>query len=90
MQKTLLSKLFLPFLFPQKDNVGALYGMATAYMVQKQVPKARNQLKRVSKSNWTLEVLITYLFLILIFTAIFFLIDQNETFPIKEKSIHDI
>ncbi|CAE1275558.1 TTC21B [Acanthosepion pharaonis] len=39
----------------QKDNVGALYGMATAYMVQKQVPKARNQLKRVSKSNWTLE-----------------------------------
>lgn len=39
----------------QKNNVGAMYGMATAYMVQKQVPKARNQLKPLSKINWTME-----------------------------------
>lgn len=30
--------------------------MAAAYMVLKQTPRARNQLKRVSKVNWTIQV----------------------------------
>ncbi|XP_014668422.1 PREDICTED: tetratricopeptide repeat protein 21B-like [Priapulus caudatus] len=38
-----------------RDQVGALHGMATAYMVLKQAPKARNQLKLISKKNWTFE-----------------------------------
>ena len=38
-----------------KDNVGALYGMAAAYMVLKQTPRARNQLKRVGKNTWNME-----------------------------------
>jgi hypothetical protein len=44
--------------------VGALYGMAAAYMVLKQTPRARNQLKRVGKNNWTMTVInyILYLF----------------------------
>ncbi|XP_053327438.1 tetratricopeptide repeat protein 21B [Spea bombifrons] len=36
----------------EKDHVPALLGMATAYMILKQTPKARNQLKRISKMNW--------------------------------------
>ena len=43
--------------FPQnRDHVGALYGMAAAYMVLKQTPRARNNLKRVAKNNWTIQV----------------------------------
>ncbi|CAG2246626.1 IFT139B [Mytilus edulis] len=38
----------------ERDHVGALYGMAAAYMVLKQTPRARNQLKRVGKNNWTM------------------------------------
>ena len=34
--------------------------MATAYMYLKQTPRARNQLKRVAKMNWTMEVGIYY------------------------------
>ena len=30
--------------------------MATAYMYLKQTPRARNQLKRIAKMNWTMEV----------------------------------
>lgn len=30
----------------------ALLGMATAYMILKQTPRARNQLKRIAKMNW--------------------------------------
>lgn len=30
--------------------------MAAAYMVLKQTPRARNQLKRVGKNNWTMTV----------------------------------
>lgn len=30
--------------------------MATAYMILKQTPKARNQLKRVAKMDWYAEV----------------------------------
>lgn len=36
----------------QKDHVPALLGMATAYMILKQTPRARNQLKRIAKMNW--------------------------------------
>ncbi|KAH9507420.1 Tetratricopeptide repeat protein 21B [Bulinus truncatus] len=39
----------------KREHVGALYGMAAAYMVLKQLPRARNQLKRVSKSPWTIQ-----------------------------------
>ena len=42
--------------FYQRDHVGALYGMAAAYMVLKQTPRARNQLKRVAKNVWNMEV----------------------------------
>ena len=40
----------------QREHVGALYGMAAAYMVLKQTPRARNQLKRVAKASWNMEV----------------------------------
>jgi hypothetical protein len=43
--------------------VGALYGMAAAYMVLKQTPRARNQLKRVGKNNWTMTVINYMLYL---------------------------
>lgn len=38
-----------------KDSVMLIYALATGYMFAKQVPKARNQLKRVTKSNWSVE-----------------------------------
>ncbi|KAM5280322.1 tetratricopeptide repeat protein 21B [Ctenodactylus gundi] len=34
------------------DHIPALLGMATAYMILKQTPKARNQLKRIAKLTW--------------------------------------
>uniref|UniRef100_A0A668AU10 Tetratricopeptide repeat domain 21B n=1 Tax=Myripristis murdjan TaxID=586833 RepID=A0A668AU10_9TELE len=37
----------------EKDHVPALLAMATAYMILKQTPRARNQLKRIAKMNWT-------------------------------------
>ena len=40
----------------QKDFVPALLGMATAHMIMKQTPKARNQLKRISKFQWNTSV----------------------------------
>ncbi|XP_038607045.1 tetratricopeptide repeat protein 21B [Tachyglossus aculeatus] len=36
----------------EKDHIPALLGMATAFMILKQTPRARNQLKRISKMNW--------------------------------------
>ncbi|XP_003478712.1 tetratricopeptide repeat protein 21B [Cavia porcellus] len=36
----------------ENDHIPALLGMATAYMILKQTPKARNQLKRIAKMNW--------------------------------------
>ncbi|KAM9306008.1 tetratricopeptide repeat protein 21B [Gastrophryne carolinensis] len=36
----------------EKDHVPSLLAMATAYMILKQTPKARNQLKRIAKMNW--------------------------------------
>lgn len=38
----------------QKDHVPALLAMATAYMMLKQTPRARNQLKRIAKMNWSI------------------------------------
>ena len=43
-------------LYFQRDHLPSLLGMATAYMYLKQTPRARNQLKRVAKMNWTMEV----------------------------------
>lgn len=39
----------------QKDSIPALLAMAQAYMLLKQVPKARTQLKRLAKIPWTLN-----------------------------------
>ncbi|XP_051479134.1 tetratricopeptide repeat protein 21B isoform X2 [Apus apus] len=36
----------------EKDHVPALLGIATAHMILKQTPRARNQLKRISKMTW--------------------------------------
>uniref|UniRef100_A0A673CVP2 Tetratricopeptide repeat domain 21B n=1 Tax=Sphaeramia orbicularis TaxID=375764 RepID=A0A673CVP2_9TELE len=38
----------------EKDHVPGLLAMATAYMMLKQTPRARNQLKRIAKMNWTI------------------------------------
>ncbi|KAK1903312.1 Tetratricopeptide repeat protein 21B [Dissostichus eleginoides] len=38
----------------EKDHVPALLAMATAYMMLKQIPRARNQLKRIAKMNWNI------------------------------------
>ncbi|XP_070247681.1 tetratricopeptide repeat protein 21A isoform X5 [Myotis yumanensis] len=38
----------------QRDSVPALLAMAQAYMLLKQVPKARTQLKRLAKAPWSL------------------------------------
>ncbi|CAN9497793.1 unnamed protein product [Ophioblennius macclurei] len=38
----------------EKDHVPALLAMATAYMMLKLTPQARNQLKRIAKMNWSI------------------------------------
>ncbi|MEQ2286983.1 Tetratricopeptide repeat protein 21B [Ameca splendens] len=38
----------------EKNHVPALLAMATAYMMLKQTPRARNQLKRIAKMNWNI------------------------------------
>ncbi|EDS36206.1 tetratricopeptide repeat domain 21B [Culex quinquefasciatus] len=38
-----------------KEHVGAVYGMASAYVILKQSQRAKNQLKRIAKNNWTFE-----------------------------------
>ncbi|XP_048342203.1 tetratricopeptide repeat protein 21B isoform X2 [Sphaerodactylus townsendi] len=43
---------FTEIVVAEKDHVPALLGMATAHMILKQTPRARNQLKRISKMNW--------------------------------------
>ncbi|KAM7154071.1 tetratricopeptide repeat protein 21B isoform 6-T6 [Macrochelys suwanniensis] len=43
---------FTEVVVAEKDHIPALLGMATAYMILKQTPRARNQLKRISKMNW--------------------------------------
>jgi len=39
----------------QQDNPGVVYGLATAHVLLKQTQKAKNHLKRLIKSTWTLE-----------------------------------
>ncbi len=39
----------------QRNDVGLLLGIATAHMLLKQVPRARNQLKIATKIPWTPE-----------------------------------
>uniref|UniRef100_A0AAV2JXT5 Tetratricopeptide repeat protein 21B n=1 Tax=Knipowitschia caucasica TaxID=637954 RepID=A0AAV2JXT5_KNICA len=39
----------------EKEHVPALLAMATAFMMLKQTPRARTQLKRISKMNWMVE-----------------------------------
>jgi len=39
----------------KRDYVPAIVGMAVAYQLMKQTPRARNQLKRMSKMPWTAE-----------------------------------
>uniref|UniRef100_A0A8B9G865 Tetratricopeptide repeat protein 21B n=1 Tax=Amazona collaria TaxID=241587 RepID=A0A8B9G865_9PSIT len=43
---------FTEIVVAEKDHIPALLGMATAYMILKQTPRARNQLKRISKMSW--------------------------------------
>ena len=38
-----------------QDNVPVLLAMATAFSLLKQTPKARNQLKRISKMNYSVD-----------------------------------
>ena len=38
-----------------RENVGAILGIAISYQLLKQTPRARNQLKRVSKHSWNFE-----------------------------------
>lgn len=38
-----------------KEHVGAIYGIASAYVILKQTQRAKNQLKRIAKTNWTFE-----------------------------------
>ena len=47
-----LSK-FMEILSSERESVPALLGMANAYIILKQVPRARNQLKRLAKMDWT-------------------------------------
>ncbi|XP_018408984.1 PREDICTED: tetratricopeptide repeat protein 21A [Nanorana parkeri] len=39
----------------EKENVSVLLAMAQAYMILKQIPRARNQLKLLAKARWTME-----------------------------------
>lgn len=39
----------------QQDNPGVVFGVASAHLLLKQVQKAKNQLKRLIKAQWTLE-----------------------------------
>ncbi|CAL8268669.1 unnamed protein product [Lota lota] len=55
-QKTNVEKalnVFTEVANTEKDHVPALLAMATAFMVLKQPPRARNQLKRIAKMNWS-------------------------------------
>ncbi|XP_060036382.1 tetratricopeptide repeat protein 21A isoform X2 [Erinaceus europaeus] len=45
---------FIEMAQAERDSVSVLLAMAQAYMLLKQVPKARTQLKRLAKAQWTL------------------------------------
>ncbi|XP_053697755.1 tetratricopeptide repeat protein 21B-like [Sabethes cyaneus] len=38
-----------------KEQIGAVYGIASAYVILKQSQRAKNQLKRIAKNTWTFE-----------------------------------
>ncbi|XP_058826203.1 tetratricopeptide repeat protein 21B-like [Topomyia yanbarensis] len=38
-----------------KEHVGAVYGIASTYVILKQSQRAKNQLKRIARNNWTFE-----------------------------------
>ncbi|XP_038179194.1 tetratricopeptide repeat protein 21A isoform X3 [Arvicola amphibius] len=46
---------FIEMAQAEKDSIPVLLAMAQAYMLLKQVPKARTQLKRLAKVPWTLD-----------------------------------
>ncbi|XP_033124188.1 tetratricopeptide repeat protein 21B-like [Anneissia japonica] len=50
IEKALAS--FMEMATSERENIGALLGVATAYMMMKQTPRARNQLKRIVRMNW--------------------------------------
>ncbi|KAL2804032.1 tetratricopeptide repeat protein 21A isoform 2 [Daubentonia madagascariensis] len=45
---------FIEMVQAEKDSVPALLALAQAYMLLKQIPKARTQLKRLAKAPWVL------------------------------------
>ncbi|KAI9090531.1 hypothetical protein DFS34DRAFT_653976 [Phlyctochytrium arcticum] len=47
---------FAELLNQEREYVPALLGMAIGYMLSKQPPRARNQLKRILKADWTMEL----------------------------------
>jgi tetratricopeptide repeat protein 21B len=49
-----LSK-FMEMAASLKDNIAVLLGVATAHMILKQIPRARNQLKRIAKMPWNAQ-----------------------------------
>ncbi len=55
IETALQESLQLAQLEQYRDHVGVILAMSTAYMLQKQVPRARNCLKRVAKNPWTFE-----------------------------------
>lgn len=40
----------------QRDSVPVLLGVATAHVILRQVPRARNHLKRIAKTQWNPQV----------------------------------
>jgi tetratricopeptide repeat protein 21B len=38
-----------------KENIGAIYGISAAHVMLKQSQRAKNQLKRINKNEWTFE-----------------------------------
>ncbi|KYN05176.1 PREDICTED: tetratricopeptide repeat protein 21B-like [Cyphomyrmex costatus] len=55
IEKALLDCTTLASQETLRDHVGPALGMATAHILLKQTPRARNHLKRVSKNVWTFE-----------------------------------
>ena len=47
---------FMEMAKSSSESIGALVGVATAHMILKQAPRARNQLKRVAKATWNAQV----------------------------------
>ena len=48
-------EILLSLLKENPDHVSSLYSLAVAYVILKQQPRARNQLKRLAKMEWNLE-----------------------------------